>query len=140
MTNAKTKITLFVTSTSRGIQRAGRFVENIKNNCNMKDDSYIPMLTAINEAMYNAVEHGNKKDPRKQVCLKVAYDKYRCEYTIEDEGDGFAHRYVKDPTLPENILRERGRGIFIMKHFASAVEFMKNGRCVRLAFDFGGVC
>jgi len=133
----ETKITLFVNSTLRGLQRVERFVENIKDNCNLTDEAHISMFMAINEAMNNAITHGNKNDATKQVCITAVYNKYQCKYTIEDEGVGFDYWRVKDPTLPENILREGGRGIFIMKQFASAVEFLKNGRCINLAFDFG---
>jgi serine/threonine-protein kinase RsbW len=87
---------------------------------------------AIEEALVNAIKHGNRMDPTKTVRItcQVARDKVRIE--IEDQGQGFQPEEVPDPTADENLERPCGRGIMLMRAFMSSIAFNESGNCVIL--------
>ena len=90
---------------------------------------------AIEEALVNAIKHGNQMDPNKTVRItcRVATHKVRIE--IEDQGEGFHPAEVPDPTADENLERPCGRGIMLMRAFMSSIAFNASGNCVILEKD-----
>ena len=80
---------------------------------------------AVREAMINAVLHGNNYDPAKRVNLTLEQNGKELIVTITDEGHGFVPEEVPDPLAPENLLKESGRGIFLMRAFMDEVRFRK---------------
>jgi len=88
---------------------------------------------ALREALENAVIHGNREDPQKQVHVSC-----RCEtetevsLVVEDEGQGFDSNAVPDPTAPEAIESSHGRGIYLMKALMDEVHFEDGGAVVRM--------
>jgi serine/threonine-protein kinase RsbW len=85
---------------------------------------------ALEEALVNAIRHGNRGDKQKriQVSCSISLDRLRIE--IRDEGPGFDPAEVPDPTDPTNILIPSGRGIMLMRTFMSRVEYSGAGNCV----------
>lgn len=84
---------------------------------------------ALREALANAIKHGNKLNPEKRVHVLVRVDpgKEVC-IEVEDEGEGFTPLDEVDPTSPENLLRDSGRGIFYIRHFMDTVSFSPGER------------
>jgi serine/threonine-protein kinase RsbW len=72
---------------------------------------------AVREAMVNAVVHGNRYNARKKVHLEVAKGEDRLQVSISDQGEGFDPKSVPDPLAEENLLRQSGRGILLMRAF-----------------------
>ena len=95
----------------------------------------IPMdvRLAVEEALTNAVKHGNKLQPDKNVSIKVETLPDRLQIEIADEGEGFDHVKVPSPTDPENIWKTSGRGVFLIRHFMDEVEYFEDGRKVKMA-------
>jgi serine/threonine-protein kinase RsbW len=95
------------------------------------DGSEMNIETALQEALANAVVHGNQENPRKLVCVAC-----RCttdgevSLTVQDEGQGFNMDAVLDPTAPENRLLSHGRGIYLMKTLMDDVSFEQGGAVV----------
>jgi len=87
---------------------------------------------ALEEAMTNAVRHGNRCDPSKRVIVRYRVGPDCIEIEIADEGPGFEPERVPDPTLPENIDRPNGRGIMLMRAYLDLVEYLGRGNVVRL--------
>ena len=87
---------------------------------------------AAQEAVVNAVEHGNRGDERKKVYVRCHVNGDSLVVTVRDEGDGFDPGQVPDPTLPENILKEHGRGIFLMRNLCDEVRYSPRGNEVTL--------
>ncbi len=87
---------------------------------------------ALEEALVNAIKHGNRMDPDKrvQVDCQIGHQFIRIE--IEDEGQGFDLDDVPDPTDDINLERPCGRGIMLMRHFLSTVEYNEVGNRVIL--------
>ncbi len=98
------------------------------------------LTTAVIEACTNAIEHGNREDPSKTVKIRFEYDAEAFSVTVTDEGKGFDLKLVDDPVKPENLLRERGRGIFILRAFMDEVNYRfdpAGGTTVQLVKNLG---
>jgi len=87
---------------------------------------------ALEEAIANALKHGNRGnlDKRVTVCVSVAADRVIAE--VEDEGDGFDPQSVPDPRLPADVEREGGRGLLLMRRYMSWVRYNQRGNRVTL--------
>jgi serine/threonine-protein kinase RsbW len=85
---------------------------------------------AVEEALVNAIKHGNRMDRTKQV--QITYHVYadQFEVSIADEGQGFDPEEVPDPTAEENLERPCGRGLMLMRHYMSEVSFSTLGNSV----------
>jgi serine/threonine-protein kinase RsbW len=93
---------------------------------------------SIIEAVNNAILYGNKLDASKHVCFSVEKIDNRLFVTIKDEGKGFDFHFIPDPTLPDNIEKDAGRGLFLMKTLSDELLFEDNGSKVILAFNLNG--
>jgi serine/threonine-protein kinase RsbW len=83
---------------------------------------------ALMEALANAVIHGNRQRPEKMVHIRVRYEPHKClSIAVRDEGAGFDPTAVPDPTCPDNLACDHGRGILMMRAFMDEVHFEKNG-------------
>ncbi len=80
----------------------------------------------VEEALLNAWVHGNRKDPRKTVTFRFS-SRNDFIFEIMDQGKGFDYLHLPDPTLAENIEKDSGRGLFIIRHFSDHVEWKGNG-------------
>jgi serine/threonine-protein kinase RsbW len=87
---------------------------------------------ALEEALVNAIKHGNRLDPQKQVRISCWIDRHRIEIRIEDEGRGFRPADIPDPTADENLEKPSGRGIMLMRAFMDSIEYNDRGNCVTL--------
>jgi serine/threonine-protein kinase RsbW len=90
----------------------------------------IPMV--VDEALSNAIIHGNRSDENLKVHVRVYISNSRIRIQIEDQGEGFIPGDVDDPTEQENIYKGSGRGIYLVKELMDSVEFRKGGRLIEL--------
>jgi serine/threonine-protein kinase RsbW len=97
------------------------------------EEENVEIELAIREALANAVVHGNQENPQKRVYVncRCTLDG-RVSIRIEDEGDGFEHSTVPDPTSPANRLRTHGRGIYLIRTLMDEVEFEQGGSVVHI--------
>lgn len=116
------------------IQKGEVLVDQICHDFNVHEDFYGNILIAVTEALNNAIVHGNQEIESKNISIVVNKDKEDLSFIISDEGEGFAFDNLPDPTAPENIEKEEGRGIFLMKALADKVDFFDNGTKVQLSF------
>lgn len=86
----------------------------------------------VTEALANAMLYGNRCDPTRHVRIEVSLDPDRVALRIEDGGNGFNPESVPDPTLPGNVERSRGRGLFLLRELMDEVEFNERGNAVRI--------
>ena len=87
---------------------------------------------ALEEALVNAIKHGNKMDQTKSVHVKCTADEQMVHVEIRDEGEGFIVENVPDCTLEENLERPSGRGIMLMKAFMNHVEYNDVGNQITI--------
>jgi serine/threonine-protein kinase RsbW len=110
-------------------------IDTISSSLELQEEFYGNVLIAVTEAVNNAIDHGNKKDATKSVILIVGTTDESICFSIVDEGEGFDFNNLPDPTAPENILKENGRGIFLMQNLADEMEFENDGRKVNIYFN-----
>jgi serine/threonine-protein kinase RsbW len=99
------------------------------------ETSRFAIRLALEEALSNAIKHGNKDDPGKRVTVVWAVNARHVAISIEDEGQGFDPNTVPDPTQSENIEIPAGRGIVLMRSFMSEVNFHPPGNRVEMRFE-----
>jgi serine/threonine-protein kinase RsbW len=87
---------------------------------------------ALEEALINAIKHGNQLDPEKKVRIRGKVTPARAEIIIEDEGGGFDRGVVPDPTVDENLEKCTGRGILLIESYMNEVEWSRGGRRLRM--------
>jgi serine/threonine-protein kinase RsbW len=87
---------------------------------------------ALEEALVNAIKHGNQMDQTKKVHIIYRIDPERFDIHITDEGCGFNPVEVPDPTAAENLERPCGRGLMLMRHYMSEVTYCGHGNSVRM--------
>lgn len=126
--------TLQLPSKEESITLLEELIENIADTYNISEDTFANMMTCLNEALINAIKHGNKMDATKKVIINADVDNKRIVWTVTDEGTGFDYVHLADPTAPENVENLTGRGVFIMKHLADQCVFNTSGNEVELHF------
>lgn len=89
----------------------------------LDEDSRHWVGIAVREGVANAIKHGNRQDPDKEVEVELAIEGDLAVIRIEDRGEGFDPTQVGDPLKPENLLKPNGRGIFYMKSFMDDIEY-----------------
>lgn len=87
---------------------------------------------ALEEALVNAIKHGNRMDPNKQVRIDCRVEDDSVRIVIEDEGEGFNVAAVPDPTIDENLDKPGGRGIMLMRAFMTSIEYNESGNRIVL--------
>ena len=83
---------------------------------------------ALEEALTNAVKHGNRNDPSKSITVRYAVNKEKAVIIVGDEGNGFPSSKVPDPTTPERLPLPRGRGIMLIRAYMDEVRYRDSGR------------
>jgi serine/threonine-protein kinase RsbW len=125
---------LTISSKLRNIDHVREFVREAFKESNLNMNSFNRIFLGISEAVNNAIMHGNKMNPEKNVFIKMNLQGNKMNVEVEDEGNGFNDLHLFDPTNRENIKREHGRGIYILSKIADELSFKDNGRKVFIQF------
>ncbi len=112
-----------------------RLVGSVCEDLGVNEEAFGNVLIAVSEAVNNAISHGNKNNPALNVTISVLNEPDKFCIQIKDQGPGFSFDALPDPTAPENIFKESGRGVFLMKNLADEVEFESPGNTVNLYFQ-----
>lgn len=94
-----------------------------------KEDVFAVHL-ALQEAITNAVTHGNEMDPTKEVKVEYSLDPDKIEISVTDEGDGFDPQVVPDPRVGKNLYRPHGRGLLLICSYMDVVKHNEQGNTV----------
>ncbi len=117
--------TLVLSSERKSISIVEPFLSSLPECRSLEETRWFNILIAVTEAVNNAIIHGNKSNPAKQVTLTVGADGEDIVISVLDEGIGFNPASVRDPREPENLLLEGGRGVFLIQALAKKVEYPK---------------
>ena len=123
-----------IKSSIENLRLVEKFVDEVYEEYKFSDEIYGNILIATMEAANNAIMHGNKNDEKKHVEIRLQKNKSDLEFTVKDEGTGFDFKSIPDPTSPENVEKISGRGVFLMEKLSDKIEFLENGRIVKLTF------
>lgn len=96
------------------------------------EDVLFAVRLALEEAIVNAIRHGNKSDPNKKIHVSYLIEDARIVISVEDEGPGFDLDSVPDPTAEENLEADHGRGILLMRVYMDEVVYNDRGNKVIL--------
>ena len=128
---------LEIPSDVNSISEVEVFVDLMLQERQINEDLYGNIMIALTEAVNNGIVHGNQSDPTKKVRIITEVDhdeKHLVSFKVEDEGPGFDYQTTTDPTTPDKISEEGGRGVFIIKQLADRVYYHKNGSMVEMQF------
>ena len=110
-------------------------IDKVCASLSIDEDLYGNILIAVTEAVNNAIIHGNKFSSDLQVLIDVLEDDKTFQFRITDFGTGFDFENLPDPTAPENIEKENGRGIFLIKNLSDDLEFSDGGKVATILFN-----
>lgn len=92
------------------------------------DDAIFGLKLAMEEALTNAIKHGNRCDTSKTVTVRYAVNSELAAIIVRDEGNGFIPDDVPDPTSPDRLPVPSGRGIMLLRAYMDKVEYRDHGR------------
>jgi serine/threonine-protein kinase RsbW len=122
--NGETKtFQLVCVSDPKEIGRVESFLKEVNKVAKLDDGTFYRLLVASTEAVNNGIVHGNKLDVSKRVCITCTLKPGALLVKVQDEGGGFDADNLPDPLAEENLLKESGRGIFLMRSMMDKVEF-----------------
>jgi serine/threonine-protein kinase RsbW len=104
--------------------------EELQSITRFSETDIFAIKLALEEALVNAIKHGNQMDRSKMVHVAYRVTAERFDIRISDEGPGFDPEDVPDPTAPENLERPCGRGLLLMRHYMNHIEYVGAGNCV----------
>lgn len=99
------------------------FVNYFAKDLGLSEEQLSVLLLAVTEATTNAIIHANKCDPSKMVKIHAQIENSKLVIKIKDEGKGFDPTKLPDPTEPENLLKDSGRGVYLMKVYMDEVKY-----------------
>jgi serine/threonine-protein kinase RsbW len=123
-----------VASDRAELAELARLLEESREHCPLSDDQFYNLVIALTEAVNNAIVHGNRSNPELKVHYEVECVPQGILCTVEDEGPGFDPDAVADPISPENLLRDGGRGIFIIRTLMRDMQIENTGHGMRIRF------
>lgn len=117
------KFELSLPSDMRYLDLINTMFQEIAGEFEFEKEEVEEIATSALEAVTNAIEHGNRMNPEKNVLISVEAAPGSFWFRVCDQGTGFDYCHLDNPIDPENLLRTRGRGIFIMRAFMDVVQF-----------------
>lgn len=121
-----------ISSTTHEGQRVQEDILHRLRQHEFSDKVLFAIRLSLEEALINAIKHGNRLDPAKMVHIRYSIDETGFAIEIEDEGPGFDPGTVPDPTLPENLERPSGRGLLLMRAYMTNCVWIDRGNICRM--------
>ena len=109
-------------STLESVNQAEEIASKMATKLGFEDEDINRISMAVREATVNAVLHGNAYDPVKKVTVGLENTGGKLVITVTDEGLGLKPENIPDPLTPENLLKQSGRGIFLIRAFMDEVR------------------
>ena len=99
------------------------FVNYFAVELHVEEEKMAGLLLSITEATTNAIKHANKNDKTKKVTITAEKISNQLIIRVKDEGNGFDPSTVPDPTAPENLMKDSGRGLYLMRYYMDDVSY-----------------
>jgi len=109
-------------STLESVNQAEEVAAQVATKSGFNDEDVNRISMAVREAAVNAVLHGNAYDPKKKMTVAFENTGGNLVITVADEGKGLDPKKIPDPLAPENLLKQSGRGIFLIRAFMDEVR------------------
>ncbi len=121
-----------ISNDSHLLKEVSREITVILKDAGISDAVIFDVRVALEEALRNAMIHGNKMDPEKKVTVGAKITEKDLVVHVEDDGEGFEPESVPDPTDEENILKTSGRGVYLIRHLMDKVSYEHGGRRINM--------
>jgi serine/threonine-protein kinase RsbW len=112
-----------IASDSANLITVEEFISFVAAEAGLPESKIPGLMLAVTEATTNAIIHGNKKDASKSVSFNAVIDHSTLVLKIKDQGTGFDPAKIPDPTEPENLLKDSGRGLYLMRIYADDLKY-----------------
>ena len=116
---------------SAGRQIQERILEDV-NRHGFTTDNAFAVRISLEEALVNAIKHGNGGDPGKKIHVEARITPARAEITVEDEGAAVDRAANPDPTAEDNLHKCSGRGIHLIEAYMDDVQWSRGGRRLKM--------
>ena len=120
---AEDKYHLEIESDPNNLITVEEFVNYFCKDVNLPDEKLTNVLLAVTEATTNAIIHANKCNKNKKVTIDALVENSKLIIKIKDEGEGFDPSSIPYPTEPENLLKDSGRGIYLMRVYMDDLQY-----------------
>lgn len=120
---AEENYTLEIESNPNNLITVEEFVNYFAKEIGVPDERMNGLMLSVTEATTNAIIHANKCDETKLVKITVTKENGQVIIAVKDEGIGFDPHIVPDPTEPENLLKDSGRGVYLMKFYMDDLRY-----------------
>jgi len=119
---------LTIRSSVNELKRVADFTENIGEQLGLSEDVIDDISIAVSEAVNNAITHGNKNNESKAIEISYKNEKEKIIVYVKDNGEGFEIDNISDPRENENLLKNSGRGILIMRSLMDDVVVISDNQ------------
>jgi serine/threonine-protein kinase RsbW len=126
---------IVIPSSTNYLAEVDQFLEEKLTSAGIDRETITDIAISVSELVNNAIIHGNDSDTSKKVDIRFAVSNSELKIVVCDEGKGFDPSQVDNPIDDDNLLREVGRGIFIVKSFVNEVNVTRapsGGTCVEI--------
>lgn len=113
---------IIVPSNTEHLADVDLFVEGILRGFGVDESTIADIAISVSELVNNAICHGNKLQEEKRVTVKVGKADSMVNISVSDQGSGFNPVTISDPLAEENLMKDVGRGVFIVKQLMDSVE------------------
>ena len=119
----KSNFSITISSDSIHLNKVDNLCTKAIKACRMNESDGDDFAIAVTELVNNAIHHGNNNNKDKKVYVNIRILKNYLEASIKDEGNGFNPDHIGDPLDPQNLMKESGRGIFLIKELTDNMDF-----------------
>ena len=123
-----------IPSTQEYLPDVDIFIEGILRGYGINESIIADIAISVSELVNNAIDHGNKKNEEKRVIVTIEKNSDAVSLTVTDEGAGFNPNELDDPLAEENLLKEVGRGIFIVRSLMDKVDIAPSKEGTKITF------
>lgn len=128
-----------IPSDPKYIERASSRLLGALKELELSEETLFDIRLSFEEAVINAMKYGNRFDKNLPVVISYDFSGEKLEITIRDQGKGFDHSTTPDPRSETNILKNGGRGIFLIKNLMDEVKYNDSGNEIKMIkFISGG--
>ena len=123
---------IIISSNLNNVKKSVDKILTLLKDLKAEDSDLFDVRLCLEESLINAIKYGNGLNEDLKVVIGVSHNNNKVTITVEDQGPGFDYQALPDPTKEENLLKPRGRGVFLIKHLMSNVEFNRKGNKISM--------
>ena len=121
-----------IPSETENIRDVEESLSEALGDADFSDDDVFAVRLALDEALANAIKHGNRYDAAKKVSVRFQISNASVTIVVADEGDGFDYNNLPDPTAPDRLELPSGRGLLLMRSYMDKIAFNEKGNEVTM--------